>query len=160
MDELGINLPLLLEYISYSDHIKELGAGNKPIRRARGTLLSSRELPNILRNWETRPTERGRGMSSKTPARATMRRFAVDCIKRLVVREIHAVKDHLKLKTNLISKDILLSIDFGDICRHIQEDAPTMFECYRAAAWSPIQEKRNIHKSPDKVCCSLIPFHT
>jgi hypothetical protein len=155
LESLGINLPLLLDYISYSEHIRE-GRAMNPIRHARISLLTSQELPSIIHRWHRRPTKHGQGMNSRTPAQAAIRRVALDIVQQTFVREINEVKDHLKLSTRDISKDVLLGIDFGEICKHIKEGAPTVFECFRAVAWSPVQERRNTVKSPDKVCWLII----
>jgi hypothetical protein len=150
MNKNKIDLPLLLDYLSYSN-FAELSR-NATVNYHRTTLLSSHELTSILDRWYARPTKHGKGMRSWTPAQATIHSFIISQTKKIFVKEVSAIKQYMKLDTRNVSKDVLLSIVYDDICEKVKMNAPTVYACFKAAAWSPVQEHRSTLKSPEKVC--------
>jgi hypothetical protein len=148
----NIDLPLFLDYISYSDHpaVKTSSLSNS-VLAARTALLYSNELPGILRRWHSRPTQHGKGMSSDTPGRRTMQAFAIDRVNQTIHRELDDCEDLFRMKTSQLSRDTLLSIRIDRLQAEVIQRAPVTWEIYRNAAWTSQQEKRNTLKSPDKV---------
>ena len=88
MEDLGLNLTLFLDSVSWGD---PKCISNPMIRNARTGLMTSTELPSILRRWWRPPRVQGSSHSRPSGASRVMEDFAHECISHIVNKEIESI---------------------------------------------------------------------
>ncbi|KAF8888597.1 hypothetical protein BD779DRAFT_1672261 [Infundibulicybe gibba] len=150
----GLSLPLLLDAIFYGDggcHSDHL------VQYQRTALMVSDELPGILDRWYT-PPQRGKGHQGGRPqgARRILDTFAEKVIKSRVDREMKSIAQLFISPPNELSEEQLTGVKFDKLIGECQSGAPTMWNIFRHAAYTPKQDAHNTHKNPDMVVLSMI----
>jgi hypothetical protein len=85
MEELGLNLTLFLDAVSWGD---PKCTSNPTIRNARTGLMTSSELPSILRRWWRPPRVQGSSHSRVSGASQAMEDFTQECISQIANKDI------------------------------------------------------------------------
>jgi hypothetical protein len=93
MEELGLNLTLFLDSLSWGD---QKCISNPMIRNARTGLMTSAELPSILRRWWRPPRVQGSSHSRPSGASRVMEDFAHECISQKVNKEMESIAQVFK----------------------------------------------------------------
>jgi hypothetical protein len=149
MDQQGINLPILLDAISWGDADCIQDA---KIRYERSAFMNSRELPVILRRWWKPP--RSTVLRKKRPrgAACIMECFAAECTEATLNRELEAVASSLISPVGEdIKEETLTSLVFNKMIVSMQNQAPVLWKLLHSMAYTPTQQARNSAKKPDKV---------
>ncbi|CDO73891.1 hypothetical protein BN946_scf185016.g48 [Trametes cinnabarina] len=152
MRELKLDLPLLLWAISYE--IPEL-IDDDLAKFERTALLSSEELPALLRTWYKPPRGHSRGVRSKG-ASAALEDFALQRVLANVQCEMAAVGTYMRTKPSDLSSEALLSIKITEMQQDVQERAPTLWTLLRHCSWTTRQEKENNSKNPEATVLFMI----
>ena len=149
MDQQGINLPILLDAISWGDADCIQDA---KIRYQRSVLMNSRELPAILRHWWKPPWSTGSRKKRPRGAAWAMESFAAECTEATLNQELEVVASSL---ISLVGEDIkeepLTSLVFNKMIVNIQNQAPVLWKLLHSMAYTPTQQARNSAKKLDKV---------
>ncbi|KAG6825978.1 hypothetical protein H0H92_001628 [Tricholoma furcatifolium] len=147
MDTLGIDLPILLDAVSWgnADCIQD-----KKVIYERGALLHSVELPTILHRWFTPPQLPGSKHKRPHDARQAMQNFATECVKNTLNEELEALGPHL---TSPAGEDIhtekLTGMGFAEVMWAAEEQAPNMLHLVKTMATRPGQQE-NTQKDSEK----------
>lgn len=148
MDTLGINLPIFLDALSWGD---VACTRNPKIRYARTSLMTSAELPKILRRW-WKPPRSTSHISRVKGGREAMENFAAECTEDLLNRELEAVAKFLLSPAGEdIREENFTSIIFEELIESMKAAAPRLWSLLRSLAYTPKQERRNKQKDPEKV---------
>ncbi|KAJ7905795.1 hypothetical protein B0H14DRAFT_3103084 [Mycena olivaceomarginata] len=141
MDGLGINLPILLDGLSWGDPGCNLDA---KIRYERSALLNSTELPGILHRW------RPKG------AKDIMQDFAVNCSLQVLELELESLADLFKSPAGLdVTEEELTGVSLPKMITEVKKNAPNLWQVLTHLARSPTQLER-ISFSQDEFCIILI----
>jgi hypothetical protein len=149
MDWQGINLPILLDAVSWGDAdcIQD-----PKIRYSRSALMNSRELPEILWHWWKPPWATGSRKKRPKGATQVMESFAAECTKVIFNRELEEVASSLiSLVGEDIKEETLISLVFNRMVVGMQNQAPVVWKLLRSMAYTPTQQMRNSEKNPVKV---------
>ncbi|KAI0670268.1 hypothetical protein C8Q78DRAFT_1090586 [Trametes maxima] len=152
MRSLRLDLPLLLWSMSYN--VPEL-VEDQLVKFERTALLSSSELPSLLRAWHKPPRSHGRGIKSKGGSRA-IDVFALERVVSTVRREMVDIGVYMRTEPSDLSADNLLSIKISDMKAAVKACAPTLWSLLRQCSWTSRQAKRNTMKDPDTVFLTVI----
>lgn len=147
MHMLKLDLPLLLWALSYN--LPKLVADSLA-KTERTALLSSDELPSLLRIWGRPPRRHSKGVQSKGAA-AALDAFSMERVIAISQREMVDVGGYMRTQPSDLLVESLLSIKMSDMRRDVQARAPTLWTVLRECSWSSRQEKKNIQKNPDTV---------
>ncbi|KAF8878326.1 hypothetical protein BD779DRAFT_1447822 [Infundibulicybe gibba] len=154
MQNQGLSLPLLLDAIFYGDS----GCHSDPtVQYQRTALMVSDELPGILDRWYT-PPPRGDGHKGGRPrgARRILDTFAEKVVKHRVDHEMKSMASLFISPPNELSEKQLTGVHFDKLIDECQLGAPTMWNIFRHAAYTPRQDAHNTHKNPNMVVLSMI----
>ncbi|KAL1939184.1 hypothetical protein VTO73DRAFT_10225 [Trametes versicolor] len=145
MRELKVDLPLLLWAISYN----ESALVDDPVAKfERTTLLSSREIPGLLKMWHRPPRGHSKGIRSKG-AGAALDRFALDRVRAITKKEMGAVGTYMRTQPSDLSSESLLSLKIPEMQQSVKARAPILWSLLRQCAWTSKQERRNTKKDPE-----------
>ena len=150
LGQLGLNLELLLDGISWGD---SECTQDPVIRNARTSLLHSKELPSILHRWHRPPRNPDSHNRRARGVKDVMEAFAIECTWEIRHEEIEGIKDIMSSPAGKdIEEETLMGLKFDELIKEIKTHAPVMWKDIWDLAYSPAQEKRNKKKNPDKVC--------
>ncbi|KAJ7272390.1 hypothetical protein C8J57DRAFT_1599607 [Mycena rebaudengoi] len=154
MDSVGINLPIFLDALSWGD--ADCIADGQ-IRFARSGLMSSAELPGILRRWWT-PPRTGNSRQSRTKGgKDAMEKFAEECMQSIIERELDGIATTMSSPTgDDVDEEELTGTSFADLIDVVQKSAPHSWALVNRMAYSQKQEERNTHKDPAKLILAVI----
>jgi hypothetical protein len=149
LEKLRLNLPLLLELVSWGNAACR---SNLRIKSARMLLLKYSNLSNLLTKW-CYPPPSDKGGKRPDGARVAMEDWAFTCVEKIVQREMDVVvAPILKSHKSQMEEEHLLGIDIDKIRFNIKRDAHRTWSLVRRLVYSVQQEKRNKQKNPDGVC--------
>lgn len=149
MDTLGINLPIFLDALSWGD---PACTKHPKIRYARTALMTSVELPDILRRWWKPPRSSSSHKSRVKGGREAMENFASECTQDLLDRELEVVgKLFLSPAGEDICEENFTGIVFEELINLTMHGAPRLWSLLRSLAYTLKQGRRNLRKDPDKV---------
>lgn len=147
MKENQVNLPIFLEAIFGG--VPEL-VSNQKVKYARTALTTSLEFAKIIECLYRRPRKHGKAISARGGSEV-MHKLALKVIKRDINAEMRSLKPLMRLATDDITEDILLSISMPLMAIEAQQQAPVLWELMRTAALTNEQSKRNTLKDPTLV---------
>ncbi|KAA1473667.1 hypothetical protein DENSPDRAFT_780361, partial [Dentipellis sp. KUC8613] len=149
MAEEGLDVVLFLEYLSWGD--KDCISDRRLVYE-RTALLSSVELPMILRRWWSPPggrAERHRG---------ALKEFVVECAADLAKEEMARIAPMMTPSPDPLSMESLTSLDFSKLSQQLQspQGCPILWSILRHAGWSKEQAMHNSHKTPENVIMNIL----
>jgi hypothetical protein len=148
MKSLHLDLGLLLWAMSW--HVPEVSS-NLVAAFERTVLLSSEELPQILRHWHLRPASHGSGILTHHQGTEAIAEFAISLVERIQNSEIVAFAPYVHLKAKDVTRASLLSLDIELLLEKAQELCPVTWRLKRSAMWTNRQEEHALIKTPDFV---------
>ncbi|KAJ7222322.1 hypothetical protein GGX14DRAFT_326506, partial [Mycena pura] len=149
MDGVGLDLPILLDAISWGDPACTQDA---KIRYERSALLNSAELPGILRRWWKPPRPRGSHRVRPKGAKAAMQDFAFHCSQEVLELELETAADIFKSPVGPdVTEAELTGTSFPKLIEAVKKVAPNLWRVLMELARSPTQQKRNPKKTPAMV---------
>ncbi|KAJ7670870.1 hypothetical protein DFH06DRAFT_1370098 [Mycena polygramma] len=149
MDGLGLNLPILLDAISWGDAACTLDA---KIRYERAGLLNSTELPSILHRWWKPPRSASNKKKRPKGAKAAMQDFAFECSRQVLELELEGLSDLFKSPAGIdVKEEELTATSFSKLIAQVKSLAPNLWRVLMQLARSPTQQKRSPKKDPSKV---------
>lgn len=147
MKELGIDTAIFLDVISWGD---EEAIADGRFRYERNALMTSVQLPSILRRWAEPPGENpGEGRIRKR----VFRDFVLKLVSKWIQQEMRKIKKRMSPSKDPFSKENIANIDLRGLVAYLNSDegAPTLAFILRRAGWSKRQAAQNTHKTPDNV---------
>ncbi|KAJ6582640.1 hypothetical protein DFH09DRAFT_1439496 [Mycena vulgaris] len=139
MDAVGINLPILLDTMSWGDPACTQDA---KIRYERSALLNSVELPGILRRWWKPPRPHGSHRVRPKGAKAAMQDFALYCSREVPELELEKAE--------------LTGTSFPKLIEAVKKVATNLWRVLMELARSPTQQKRSLKKDPSMTVIIVI----
>ncbi|KAI0702135.1 hypothetical protein C8Q76DRAFT_633001 [Earliella scabrosa] len=152
MRDKKIDLPLLLWAMSYN--VSEL-VPDETVKFERVALLSSLELPGLLKSWHKPPRSHGRGIRTKGAA-AAVDDFVLDRAGDILDQEMAAVGEYMRTSVAELSAEALLSIKLATVKEEVKKRAPNTWKLLLRCAWTARQAKENKLKDPETVCYAAI----
>ncbi|KAJ7830454.1 hypothetical protein B0H14DRAFT_2515846 [Mycena olivaceomarginata] len=154
MDGLGINLPILLDGLSWGDPGCNLDA---KIRYERSALLNSTELPGILHRWWKPPRAASNKKRRPKGAKDIMQDFAVNCSLQVLELELESLADLFKSPAGLdVTEEELTGVSLPKMITEVKKNAPNLWQVLTHLARSPTQLERSPKKDPSKIILIVI----
>jgi len=129
MDNLGLDLPILLHALSWSN---EPLISNNTAKYHRSVLMNSLELPEILKQWSKK----------SEAARRSLTQWATDHVTQLINTEMNAVVEKLRCDGEDLSEETFLSITPRSVTLLLKPEVPTLWRILKSASRTSQQEKR------------------
>lgn len=149
MDAIGIDVPLFIDGISWGS---EACIRDAKIRSARSSLMTSPELPDILRRWWRPPRTRKSKNKRAKGGKLVMELFAKECCQSVLNRELECIaKFMVSPKGEDIKEETLIGSGFEKMGEEIRTHAPNLWSVMQGLGYTSEQMERNTHKNPDKV---------
>ena len=152
MDNLGLNLPLFLDLLSWGD---KGCTENMKINYERTALMVSEELPSILKRWYRPPRSPGSTATRPAGASSTLERFSFDCVAEVVEQELEGVEDIMRCSADELSTESLTSLQIDELLLQLSSPGlggtPKFWSLLQRLAVPKRQSVRHIVKSPDLV---------
>ena len=148
ISDAGLTLGLFLHAISWGDH----GCvGDPQIHNARTALMSSPELPIILKHWWMPPHSAVSRKSCTHGAHLVMVDFSVKCLQSTIIRELNTLCDCFWTPDD-VQEDFFTGTHFTQLAEQCKTIAPTLWRLLLASAHTKQQADRNTtKKNPSKV---------
>ncbi|KAJ7812306.1 hypothetical protein B0H14DRAFT_3090506 [Mycena olivaceomarginata] len=140
MDGLGINLPILLDGLSWDNP----------------SLLNSTELPGILHRWWKPPRAASNKKRRPKGAKDIMQDFGVNCSLQVLELELESLADLFKSPAGLdVTEEELTGVSLPKMITEVKKNVPNLWQVLTHLARSPTQLER-ISFSQDEFCIILI----
>ncbi|KAF4618782.1 hypothetical protein D9613_009771 [Agrocybe pediades] len=144
----GLDLPLFLDAISWGSPECH---SDRTVQYARTSLLASDELSDILQRWY-KPPRRANDEKGSRPAgaRNTLRQFITDSMMDILDQDMRNSAPLFASPSSELSEKHLLGLDFQELQRKVEEEAPTLWDILNRCATSPqqdgiVRKKNNPH---------------
>lgn len=149
MAAVGITLPEFLDAVSWGN---AACIQDGLVRGARTNLMTSPELPRILRHWWNPPASQISRKQRSKGAKDIMEAFAQECLKHVLDTEMDSLSRLFRSPagTDVTAKH-LTSLTFTSMIETVQELAPTVWDVLFSVAVTSSQSRRNRRKNPIKV---------
>ncbi|OAX38547.1 hypothetical protein K503DRAFT_849965 [Rhizopogon vinicolor AM-OR11-026] len=145
MDDVGLNLPIFLDLVSWGDPDY---IANVKIRYERTALMVSEELPSILRRWHKPPRTLG--------SICALREFSFECMVQAVEDELETVQDIMQCPEDALSADGLTNLFIENIILKLSipgfGGTPTLWAFLHRVTQTVKQRENNTYKTPELVC--------
>ena len=148
ISDAGLTLGSFLHAISWGNR----GCvGDPQIRNARTALMSSPELPIILKHWWMPPHSAVSWKSCTHGAHLVMVDFSVKCLQSTIIRELNTLCDRFWTPDD-VQEDFFTGTHFTQLAEQCKTIAPTLWRLLLASAHTKQQADRNTtKKNPSKV---------
>ncbi|KIL55562.1 hypothetical protein M378DRAFT_113742 [Amanita muscaria Koide BX008] len=154
MAQLGINLTLFLDAVSWGD---PACTSDAKVRSARTGLMKSQELPSILQRWWKPPRTPGSSNARSAGASHVMTSFARQCYLTAVDLELEKMAALFKSPVgDDVAEDHLTAISFMGLIAEVKEKGPFLWSILHKLAYREDQLVRNTHKNADKIILMII----
>ena len=148
-EDLGLNLTLFLDSVSWGD---PKCTSNPMIRNARTGLMTSTELPSILRRWWRPPRIQGSSHSRPSGASWVMEDFAHECISQIVNKEMESIGQVFESGgDDDVSEERLTNTTFSAAIKQIKSKSSLVWSLLSDFACVRVRGHQDLRKKLDTV---------
>jgi hypothetical protein len=153
MNTLGLNLPLFLDLLSWSD--PECVTDPK-IHYERSALMLSEELPSIISRWHHPPRTKKSTHRRAHGAKYVLERFAFSCVGQVIEAELDGISDVMRCPAEDLSTEELTSLFIEDLILRFSSPGfggtPKFWALLLQLTQTSRQKLQNSDKVPNLVC--------